>query len=87
VFSQIFEPYLLLGLIVGALFALVARRRLATILVIALVVAWALRYGLAVDLVPGGTAGRRTTTDLMTWNRQRATWPSTDDPTRSTTRG
>src|SRR6187431_1334760 len=46
VFSEIFEPFLLLGLVVGALlFAFVARRRVATILLLALVVAAALRYG------------------------------------------
>ena len=69
VFSQIFEPYLLLALIVGALFfVLVARRRVATILVIALVVAAALRYGPLLISFPAATPAGAQRLHLMTWN-------------------
>jgi endonuclease/exonuclease/phosphatase family metal-dependent hydrolase len=69
VFSQIFEPYLLLALVVGALlFAFVARRRVATILVLGLVVAAALRYGPLVISFPAGAPAGAQRLHLMTWN-------------------
>ena len=69
VFSQIFEPYLLIAALVGAVvFAVIARVRLATILVIALVVAAALRYGPLAISFPTATPAGAQRLHLMTWN-------------------
>jgi endonuclease/exonuclease/phosphatase family metal-dependent hydrolase len=69
VFSEIFEPFLLLGLVVGALlFAFVARRRVATILLLTLVVAAALRYGPLLMSFPAAAPAGAQRLHLMTWN-------------------
>jgi endonuclease/exonuclease/phosphatase family metal-dependent hydrolase len=69
VFSEIFEPYLLLGVIAGALFfAVVARQRLATIVLLALVVAAALRYGPLLVSMPAAAPAGAQRLHLMSWN-------------------
>jgi vancomycin resistance protein VanJ len=69
VFSEIFEPYLLLGLVLGALFfAAVARRRVASVLLLALVVVAALRYAPLLMSFPAAAPTGAQRLHLMTWN-------------------
>ena len=71
VFSQIFEPYFLIGLITGAgILALVARRRVPTLIFLALVIATALRYGPLLISFPAATPPGAERLHVMSWNME-----------------
>jgi vancomycin resistance protein VanJ len=71
VFTQIFEPYFLMGLLIGAgILALVARRRVPTLMLLALVIATALRYGPLLISFPAATPPGAARLHVMTWNME-----------------
>ena len=71
VFGQVFEPYVLLGLVGAALLlAILARRRVATILVLILLLAAAGRYGPDLISFPAATPAGAQRLHVMSWNLQ-----------------
>ena len=71
VFTQIFEPYLLILLVTGAaILALIARRRVPSLLLLALVIAIALRYGPLLISFPAATPTGAQRLHVMSWNME-----------------
>jgi hypothetical protein len=71
VFTQIFEPYLLILLVTGAaILALIARRRVPSLLLLALVVAVGLRYGPLLISFPAATPTGAQRLHVMSWNME-----------------
>jgi endonuclease/exonuclease/phosphatase (EEP) superfamily protein YafD len=71
VFTQIFEPYFLIALVTGAgILALIARRRVSTLMLLALLVAVALRYGPLLISFPAATPVGAQRLHVMTWNME-----------------
>jgi vancomycin resistance protein VanJ len=71
VFTQVFEPYLLILLVAGAaILALIARRRVPSLLLLALVIAVALRYVPLLISFPAATPPGAQRLHVMSWNME-----------------
>jgi vancomycin resistance protein VanJ len=71
VFTQIFEPYLLLTLVgLVAILVLIARRRIPTLMFAALLIAMAVRYGPLLVSFPAATPPGSQRLHVMSWNMQ-----------------
>jgi vancomycin resistance protein VanJ len=70
-FTQIFEPYFLIALVLGAgILALVARRRVPSLMLLALVIAVGLRYGPLLVSFPAATPPGAQRLHVMSWNME-----------------